>query len=290
MGMNYIKTYKLFENSDEEVYFRSNKSSIKKICEEFKIKNYSINPDGTVNVDGDVDLSSLNLKRLPLRFGIVHGNFDCSKNKLTSLEGSPKEITKDFLCHENNLNSLKGGPKKVTRAYECHRNQLTSLEGSPIQVNSFKCCINQLTNLEGGPRFVTNTYNCSSNLLTSLHGAPEKVYDFNCSFNKLKTLEGCPPELSVIQLHVNEIYDPKGIGDIKINKPIEGWTAANHIHAYETPLEKVIEIFGNDYNFMQSLKYNYFMGGNKISESRFVEACDDLGVAAPDEIEGYEWV
>jgi hypothetical protein len=27
-----------------------------------------------------------------------------------------------------------------------------------------------------------------------------------------------------------------------------------------------------------------------FNDKRFVEACDDLGVAAPDEIEGYEWV
>ncbi len=42
---------------------------------------------GTVNVDGNVNLTGLGLEQLPVRFGAVGGNFWCSGNRLTSLVG-----------------------------------------------------------------------------------------------------------------------------------------------------------------------------------------------------------
>ena len=44
---------------------------IDQICIKYNIKNYSINPDGSVDVNGDVDLSNKNLEKLPLFFGSV---------------------------------------------------------------------------------------------------------------------------------------------------------------------------------------------------------------------------
>ncbi len=34
-------------------------------------------------------------------------------NKLTSLEGAPKEVGGDFVCSKNKLTSLEGAPKEV---------------------------------------------------------------------------------------------------------------------------------------------------------------------------------
>ena len=33
----------------------------------------------------------------------VDGNFDCSRNKLTSLEGAPETVGGQFYCHDNPL-------------------------------------------------------------------------------------------------------------------------------------------------------------------------------------------
>ncbi|NBO23267.1 hypothetical protein EBU94_08025, partial [bacterium] len=74
--MKYLKTYKLFENTS----FPTDHEEIKKICEKYKIYNYNINDDGSVDVDGDVDLSNKELTRLPIRFGKVSGSFICSHN------------------------------------------------------------------------------------------------------------------------------------------------------------------------------------------------------------------
>jgi len=110
------------------------------------------NPDGTWSADGDVDLSEMNLTRLPVQFKEVGGTFDCSFNKLTSLEGAPRIVRGDFDCSQNKLISLKGGPKRVGGDFYCAHNDLTSLEGGPkIVKGSFYCHFNNLTSLEGAP-------------------------------------------------------------------------------------------------------------------------------------------
>ena len=65
----------------------------------------------------------------------VLGYFNCSYNKLTSLEGSPSRIDGYFNCNYNSLTSLEGGPKKVGKSFYCDYNLLTSLEGGPKIIN-----------------------------------------------------------------------------------------------------------------------------------------------------------
>ena len=102
---------------------------INSICSEYDIKNYTINSDGTVDVDGGVNLRHKGLSKLPLKFGIVNGYFDCSYNQLTSLEGSPKEVHYNFFCVGNQLTTLEGGPSYVGRNFDCTGNLLTTLKG-----------------------------------------------------------------------------------------------------------------------------------------------------------------
>ena len=59
--------------------------SIESICKKYGITNYSINIDGSIDVDSDVNLSEKKLTKLPLKFNKVGGYFNCSYNKLTSL-------------------------------------------------------------------------------------------------------------------------------------------------------------------------------------------------------------
>ena len=51
-----------------------------------EIKNYIINEDLTVDVNSEVYILDKELKEIPIRFGIVNGNFDCSYNELTNFE------------------------------------------------------------------------------------------------------------------------------------------------------------------------------------------------------------
>ena len=127
----------------------------------------------------------------------VGGNFNCSRNQLTSLEGAPQIVGKDFYCHRNQLISLKGAPKEVGRGFQCYDNQLTSLKGTPQKIGGyFDCHNNQLTSLEGAPKEVGGGFDCSNNELTSLEGAPHEVGGgFDCSNNSLTSLEGAPKEV-----------------------------------------------------------------------------------------------
>jgi len=48
-----------------------NDNEIHYICQEYKIKNYTINPDNTIDVNGSVFLYDRKLKKLPLTFKIT---------------------------------------------------------------------------------------------------------------------------------------------------------------------------------------------------------------------------
>ena len=161
---------------------------IKSICRQYDITNYTINSDGSIDVDDNVRLNRYGLTKLPLNFNKVSGYFLCSDNhQLTSLLGSPKVVGGGFDCSNNKLTSLVGGPTKVGGHFYCSDNELTSLEGSPKEVvGSFNCSHNKLTTLEGGPKEVGYLY-CYNNELTSLKGAPKVGGSFDYYNNPLPT-------------------------------------------------------------------------------------------------------
>jgi len=137
---------------------------------------------GLVNIEGGFDCSWANHTDFKgVRFGVVSGNFDCSNNKLTSLDGAPIEVGGHFNCSGNLLTSLEGGPQKVKREYDCSKNKLVTLKGAPIiHENEFICSDNELKNLVGAPNEIINSVSrhhidmfvCMRNQLTSLEGVP----------------------------------------------------------------------------------------------------------------------
>lgn len=88
-----------------------------------------------------MNLSSVNLINLPSDIpSIVDYGFDCSLNKLTSLNGSPTTINGGFDCAYNMLSDLCGGPKYVDGSFDCGQNFLKSLLGAPTYVEfNFWC-------------------------------------------------------------------------------------------------------------------------------------------------------
>jgi hypothetical protein len=176
---------------DEKLYadagkqFKSSNSKDvppERILEYFKIKNYTINEDGTVDVNGDVDLSDKGLIEIPIKFGEVKGNFDVSHNKLLSLKNCPSEVGGEFKCSYNRqLSSLKWGPKRA-KDYFCNRCDLNSLDGAPTEyVRLFILKNNSnITSLKKSPEKV-GIIDCSGCNLTSLEGAPKSANSFYCS-------------------------------------------------------------------------------------------------------------
>jgi hypothetical protein len=165
--MSSIKTYEGFFD------FFKKKNPIDSICKKWGIENYTINEDGTIDVDGTVNLcwykvtdyrSALGeLAEIPLKFRNVTGDFYCQNSKLTSLEGCPQTVGGDFACENNRLSSLEGCPQSVGGDFTCYDNQLETLEGAPKSIGgNFFCYSNQLISLDGWPK-VSGVFHCSNN-------------------------------------------------------------------------------------------------------------------------------
>ena len=97
------------------------KDEIISICEKYEIRNYSINEDGSIDVEGFADLSGKKLKEIPLKFNRVNGYFSCSGNQLSSLINSTKTVEDSFSCSYNpNLVSLQYCPKFISSIFYCN--------------------------------------------------------------------------------------------------------------------------------------------------------------------------
>ena len=186
-----MKYLKLFENFED----------IHKICKKYKIKNYTINPDGSIDVYGHIYLQRIELTKLPIKFNHVSGDFWCYRNNLTTLEGCPKSVG-SFDCSYNKLTTLEGCPKSVGSSFYCDNNKLTTLEGCPKSVGrGFDCYSNNLTTLEGCPKSVGSFFNCQFNKILSFEGAPNNVGgNFNCVGNPIINIWNLFKDYSKVEL------------------------------------------------------------------------------------------
>jgi hypothetical protein len=160
--MKNIKVYESFRTEQE----------IKNLCSKYRITDYQIRDDGSIDVNTNVNLGSKlgDLKKLPLIFNEVkgyhgyYGYFDCNANNLTTLEGCPKEVSTWFACAANRITSLEHIPKKVGDDLFCYNNFfITSLEGLENTYISGKLDV----------RYCTELY--------SIKGFPKKVRNLDCS-------------------------------------------------------------------------------------------------------------
>ena len=132
-----MKYLKLFESHQSE-------TEVAKICKKYRIKNWTLNKDGLVDVDGHVNLylgtkSIEDEVQLPLKFREVTRSFYCNRNKLTTLEGAPNTVGGHFNCSLNQLTSLEFAPKKVRNYFDCRDNNIRSFEGLVNIGGDFYC-------------------------------------------------------------------------------------------------------------------------------------------------------
>lgn len=115
------------------------------------IVDYTIEPNLVVNVASSVHLTHKKLNFLPIQFGEIKGEFNCSFNELKTLKGSPFFVKNNFTCSNNQLTTLKYSPKIVNAHYDCSRNKIKTLDSfqtvvqgelncsmNPIQFQRFK--------------------------------------------------------------------------------------------------------------------------------------------------------
>lgn len=96
-------------------------------------------------------------------------------NKLTSLNGCPREVPGKFWANDNQLESLEGGPEKVGIAYHAYNNKLTSLKGAPKYTGSLDVSANELPEIDEVLEHVGGDLDLNDNKLTHLKNIHKKV-------------------------------------------------------------------------------------------------------------------
>ena len=176
----------------------NNEQIINDICKEYVIENYTINEDGSIDVDGSVLISNNpHLKQLPIRFNKVSGFFNCSRNSLTTLDGCPKEVGGYFSCGENQLTSLIGCPEVVGYGFDCWFNEIDSLEGLPSRINgNLVCTNNRITSLKGGPMIIEGSFHLDRN--------PISIVDASIEVNSTIYIEKTNIDMEILTLFNEE--------------------------------------------------------------------------------------
>jgi len=146
----------------------------------------TINADGSVDVNGDVNLS-VECKNIPVQFNKVHGTAWFNETHITSLKGSPKYVTKDFWCDSSPVTTLKYAPQYVGGLFACSYTNITSLEYAPQHVDKFSCTHTKITSLKGAPA-MCRIFSCDNTTITSLEYAPQRVDRFSCTNTNITSL------------------------------------------------------------------------------------------------------
>jgi hypothetical protein len=203
--MGIIKKFKQYFGNTE----------IDKICKKYKIKNYTINSDNSVDVDDNVKLRDKDLKSIPLNFNIVNGYFNCNHNHLTSLKGCPVRVGSWFSCYGNNLTSLQHSPQYMENGdFYCGSNKIESLQYCTELIRgNFYCIDNKLTSLEHHPT-VYDKFNCQSNQINTF----EKFYyykeDVDFRFNPIWDIYVLFNDMKLIELTWDYGFEWKGEIDL----------------------------------------------------------------------------
>lgn len=177
--------------------------------------------DAEINISICIDSEFLpeyiNFIRVPGRFSISGGNlktlrgcpqyvglgFNCSFNKLETLEYAPKIV--NFKEKEEDLTKWDGQKFDESVSFDCGNNLLTSLDNCPIiKRGSILCQGNKIQSLKGIQNEINGSLQCSNNELSTFDYLPKINKGFYADSNlfehideeSIKKISGCE-ELSI---------------------------------------------------------------------------------------------
>lgn len=204
--------------NNKNVVYEKNINKIIKICDYLKIKKYDICDDGYINVYEDVKIN-IKIKKLPIKFKEVFGDFICGDNIFVSLYGFPLIVHGNFICKNNSIKSLKYSPneiggfadfsnnKKLSKLINMPQNICGSIDFSNCSLKSLYGCnddikgsinisYNNFNNLKYGPVYVNNNFYSNNCGLKSLYGSPKWIGgNFVISNNNIKSLKHSPKHI-----------------------------------------------------------------------------------------------
>ena len=110
----------------------------------YGIKYWKLNSEGKVDVDGSVDIGNMNLTEIPVKFGIVSGNFWCFNNQLTSLKNAPTSVGGNLYFAKNPLTNYFKNIKEEDFAHWDKLDWDWTLKEYPFLINIGKKYIKDL--------------------------------------------------------------------------------------------------------------------------------------------------
>lgn len=181
------------------------------------VKSYTINDDGTVDVDGDVYMSFRRFTSnvLPIKFGKVSRHFDCENSSLVSLNGCPNYVGGRFKCNGNRLTSLKGIPDYVGDYVNAAQNNISEVI-FPSYVGDGEIYLNS-NNITLVPKTEYNVYYTQNPIHTLVDYVLEDIFypiDDDVYKEKFKDILDRLDEFEVIKdknkldlISLNSLYD-----------------------------------------------------------------------------------
>lgn len=157
------------------------------------VKRYKINPNGSVDITGDFNISNITDNKLPFVVNSVSGTvaYQTHTPTLTTLEGFPTEVGGDLTiwnCTNIDLTHLPhkvGGQMYISQLNETFENAVIDYCGDAAISNY------TASTLKGMPKYVEKDCSLSSCNLDNLTGAPPHVGGmFHISGGKVKSLDG----------------------------------------------------------------------------------------------------
>lgn len=245
--MKQLKEY-ITENNFFKNLGIGNVVLIKTWLEERRIKNYIINNDHTIDVNGSVKIFFYEEDELPyyIQFRIVSEEFFVEQSNIKSFRGFPTKCNTlyFFNCDMENLNGLDtdyqkiiiSGCKKISSLkglsdtascisiYNCGKITSEELKNIPTKnLNKFTCdSCNRVTTLKYmniDKDKVFNYFSCSGcNKLKDLVGSPIRCNEFYCTYcNGLTDLTGAPQECEEFNCSCcNNLTSLKGVSKCEI--------------------------------------------------------------------------
>jgi len=140
------------------------KAKITKWLTHVGVENFTINPDLTVDVDGDVYFGTHRWTEFPVKFGVIKGNFICAVGHLESCVNFPDEVEGECDITGQQLKSLKGFPSKVG----------TGVHGGGVDIS-----FTPLTSMDGISEEINGDLVMTDTRISSLEGIADKITKLN---------------------------------------------------------------------------------------------------------------
>jgi len=153
------------------------KKDIKKLIESKRlvIEGDYIIKNGVINVIGNVKLRGL--EHIPIKFGVIDGNFNCSFCGLLSFDNAPHTVTGNVDAQANKFINLRNCPKNIGKNLVLNGNRvLSNLQGCPETINGtldlYGC---NISSLQGISKKITKNLMLGKNMITGLSSFPDSV-------------------------------------------------------------------------------------------------------------------